>query len=70
MILKEGDTSKLLEEEQSRTCSILCTAEYCVETTIQLQDKLREKVDPLLADKIDLTTEHDLFLRLLIARNS
>ena len=62
-ILKEGDTSKLTEEEQSRICSILCTAEYCVETTLQLQDKLKEKVDQPLAEKIDLNSEHDLFLK-------
>jgi len=60
-ILKEGDIIKLTEEEQRRTCSILCTAEYCMETTQQLEEKLKEKVDKELVDKIDLSAEQDVF---------
>lgn len=36
-------TKKLNEAEICRVCSILCTAEYCLDTTQQLEDKLREK---------------------------
>ena len=54
---------KFSEEEQGRVCSILCTAEYCLETTQQLEDKLKEKVDSDLIDKIDLHSEQDLFHR-------
>jgi len=60
-ILKEGEVTKLTEEEQCRICSILCTAEYCMETAQQLEEKLREKVSPDLAPKIDLNTEQDVF---------
>ncbi|XP_060584875.1 vacuolar protein sorting-associated protein 53 homolog [Ruditapes philippinarum] len=60
-ILREGEITKLTEEEQCRTCSILCTAEYCMETAQQLEEKLREKVDKELAAKIDLNSEQDLF---------
>ena len=60
-ILKEGEISKLTEEEQCRICSILCTAEYCMETSQQLEEKLKEKVDKELASKIDLNAEQDLF---------
>lgn len=60
-ILKEGEMVKLTEEEQCRTCSILCTAEYCMETTQQLEEKLKEKVDRDLVDKIDLRAEQDIF---------
>lgn len=62
---QEGDLIKFSEEEQGRVCSILCTAEYCLETTQQLEDKLKEKVDSDLIDKIDLHTEQDLFHRFL-----
>jgi hypothetical protein len=41
--------------------SILITAEYCLETTQQLEEKLKEKVDPHLADKINLSQEQDMF---------
>ena len=60
-ILMEGELTKLTEEEQCRVCSLLCTAEYCMETSQQLEDKLREKVDTELADKIDLSAEQDMF---------
>lgn len=60
-ILKEGEVAKFTEEEQCRACSILCTAEYCMETTQQLESKLKEKVDPALAIHIDLNAEQDLF---------
>ncbi len=42
---------------------ILTTAEYCLETTQQLEGKLKEKVQPALADKVDLGSEQDLFGR-------
>jgi len=60
-LLKEGDVIKLTEDEQCQTCSILCTSEYCMETTQQLEDKLKEKVDPELVEKIDLRAEQDIF---------
>ncbi|GAB6030212.1 Vacuolar protein sorting-associated protein 53 [Chamberlinius hualienensis] len=60
-LLKEGEMPKFNIEELCRVCSILTTAEYCLETTQQLKDKLREKIDPSLADKIDLGGEEDVF---------
>lgn len=60
-LLKEGEVVKLTEDEQCQTCSILCTAEYCMETTQQLEDKLKEKVDKELVEKIDLRAEQDIF---------
>ena len=42
-------------------CSILCTAEYCMETSQQLEDKLKEKVDTELVDKINLSAEQDMY---------
>jgi len=61
-ILKEGETvTKFTEDEQCRICSILCTAEYCMETTQQLEDKLKEKVDHELVASIDLSAQQDMF---------
>ncbi|KAK6192338.1 hypothetical protein SNE40_003822 [Patella caerulea] len=60
-ILKEGEVTKLTEEEQCRVCSILCTAEYCMETTQQLEEKLKEKVDESLVKNIDLGNQLDIF---------
>lgn len=60
-ILKEGEITKYTVDEQCRICSILCTAEYCMETTQQLEEKLKQKVDTNIAGKIDLNSEQDTF---------
>ncbi|EFX62721.1 hypothetical protein DAPPUDRAFT_336536 [Daphnia pulex] len=49
------------QDDIARICTILTTAEYCLETTQQLEGKLKEKVQPALADKVDLGSEQDLF---------
>ncbi|XP_033212020.1 vacuolar protein sorting-associated protein 53 homolog isoform X2 [Belonocnema kinseyi] len=59
--LKEGENTRFSKEEQSRICCILTTAEYCLETTQQLEEKLREKTDNSYAEKINLSQEQDIF---------
>lgn len=56
-----NEVTKYTEDEQARICSALCTAEYCLETTKQLEEKLKEKTDASLASKIDLSPELDMF---------
>uniref|UniRef100_A0A914WH53 Vacuolar protein sorting-associated protein 53 homolog n=1 Tax=Plectus sambesii TaxID=2011161 RepID=A0A914WH53_9BILA len=58
-LLKEGEVPRLNKDEQFLTCCILATADWCAETTQQLQDKLREKVSD--APALDMSTETDLF---------
>ncbi|XP_063963114.1 vacuolar protein sorting-associated protein 53 homolog isoform X2 [Lytechinus pictus] len=67
-LLKEGlkessssDVPKFTPEEQYLVCSILCTAEYCLDTTQQLEEKLKEKINPSMSDRIDLNGEMDVF---------
>lgn len=60
-LLKEGEITRFNKDEQTKICCILTTAEYCLETTQQLSDKLKEKIEPELASKIDLTKEQDNF---------
>lgn len=45
VILKDASV-KLTPEEQFLTCCILNTAEYCMETTAQLEGKLKQKMAP------------------------
>ncbi|KAJ8313104.1 hypothetical protein KUTeg_010477 [Tegillarca granosa] len=66
-ILKEGEITKFTVEEQCRICSILCTAEYCMETSQQLEEKLKEKVDKELESQIDLNGEQDIFHNVISA---
>ncbi|KAG6451570.1 hypothetical protein O3G_MSEX007240 [Manduca sexta] len=53
------------KQEISKITSVITTSEYCLETTIHLEQKLKEKVAPALADKIDLVPEQDLFHKLI-----
>ncbi|KAM4044152.1 vacuolar protein sorting-associated protein 53 homolog [Anomaloglossus baeobatrachus] len=59
---KEGsEVAKFTTEELCLICSILSTAEYCLATTQQLEEKLKEKVDVALTERINLTGEMDTF---------
>ncbi|XDV32284.1 hypothetical protein PO909_003142 [Leuciscus waleckii] len=59
---KEGsEAAKFTMEELCLICSILSTAEYCLATTQQLEEKLKEKVDKSLMERINLTGEMDTF---------
>jgi len=56
-----GETSRLSTSELTLVCSILTTADYCLETTQQLEHKLKEKVDANLSPKIDLSENRNIF---------
>ncbi|XP_008307980.1 vacuolar protein sorting-associated protein 53 homolog [Cynoglossus semilaevis] len=59
---KEGsEAAKFTGDELCLICSILSTAEYCLATTQQLEEKLKEKVDRVLVERINLTGEMDTF---------
>lgn len=60
-LLKEGESPRLTPPELCRICGVLSTAEYCQETTQQLEGKLKEKIEPGLASQIDLSAEQDMF---------
>eukprot|EP00052_Salpingoeca_macrocollata_P024764 m.223021 g.223021 ORF g.223021 m.223021 type:complete len:878 (+) comp22314_c4_seq5:1676-4309(+) len=60
-ILYKDTEVRLSTEELFIVCCILNTAEYCLETTRQLQDKLQEKVEADRANDVDLNDEQDLF---------
>lgn len=64
-LLKEDETLRYTKEEIVRLCCILTTAEYCLETVEQLEDKLKEKVSPEYVDKIDLSEEKNIFHRII-----
>lgn len=61
LLKDDSGATKLNENEQIRICCILCTAEYCLETSQQLEEKLKEKVLPLFVDRINMSAELDLF---------
>lgn len=61
--LKEGEVPRYTKSEIIQICSILLTANYCLETVQQLERKLKEKVEPKFVDRISLNAEQDLFHR-------
>lgn len=60
-----SNDSRYTKQEISKITSVITTAEYCLETTIHLEQKLKEKVSPGLADKVDLVAEQDLFHKII-----
>lgn len=61
--LKEGETQRFTKDDLIRLCCVLTTAEYCLETVQQLEDKLKEKVTIAYVSKIDMSEEKDVFHR-------
>uniref|UniRef100_A0A182SBL4 Vacuolar protein sorting-associated protein 53 homolog n=1 Tax=Anopheles maculatus TaxID=74869 RepID=A0A182SBL4_9DIPT len=63
--LKEGETPRFSSEDMRKICYILATAEYCLETVQQLEDKLKEKIDKQYIAKVDLSDEKDVYHRII-----
>ncbi|XP_061386999.1 vacuolar protein sorting-associated protein 53 homolog [Musca vetustissima] len=63
--LKEGDAQRFSRDDLIRICCVLTTAEYCLETVQQLEEKLKEKVATAYASKVDMSEERDVFHRII-----
>ncbi|XP_041983699.1 uncharacterized protein LOC121736517 [Aricia agestis] len=61
----KDDSPRYTKQEIAKITSVITTSEYCLETTIHLEQKLKEKVAPALADKIDLAPEQELFHKMI-----
>ena len=60
-LLRDGDDYKLPKNELVTCCSVLLTANRCMEIVEKLEQKLKKEVDPAFADQIDMKSEQDLF---------
>jgi len=58
-----NETSSFSQEDLLAICCVLCTADYCLDTTGQLESKLREKIDHGLSDKVEFASEVEAFHR-------
>ncbi|KAJ3344051.1 Vacuolar protein sorting-associated protein 53 [Gonapodya sp. JEL0774] len=59
----QKDEKKPLSSDDVRVSSIMVnTADYCYTTISQLEERLRDKVDPELQEQINLNTERETFL--------
>ncbi|XP_027198394.2 vacuolar protein sorting 53 [Dermatophagoides pteronyssinus] len=61
IFLKDLDNKSYTNEEIRQICSIILTANYCLETTRQLEKKIQEKIDSKFLDKINMNNELDIF---------
>lgn len=59
--MREGENPRFNEDEIVRLCCTLTTAEYCLETVQQLEDKLKEKIDKNFVENVDLADEKDIY---------
>ncbi|KAH8107895.1 Vps53-like protein [Cristinia sonorae] len=48
-------------------CTLVNTADYCHTTALELEEKIREKINPEFKEKISLQAERDLFLNVISA---
>ncbi|KAI6647972.1 Vacuolar protein sorting-associated protein 53-like [Oopsacas minuta] len=61
LLLKESERDNLTKEESMLVCGILCTADYCLETAQQLEDKLKEKIQNDLQSQVKFADEYEVF---------
>lgn len=54
-------TKKLDSNGIKNICQILNSVEYCAETVSQMENMLKNRIDPTLQDKVDLEEEQDAF---------
>lgn len=58
---RKSNDGRLNQQEILAACTVLNTADYCAETTAQLEERLKRKIHEDLADKVSLEAEKDLF---------
>ncbi|XP_065090131.1 vacuolar protein sorting-associated protein 53 homolog [Ochlerotatus camptorhynchus] len=63
--LKEGEAPRFSMDDTRKICYVLATAEYCLETVQQLEDKLKEKIEKSYVSRVDLSDEKDVFHRII-----
>ncbi len=50
-------------QEVKNACVVLNTAEYCQNTSLQLEERLKDKIDPNLKDDISFEPERGNFTK-------
>lgn len=63
----EGRTN---QQELLQAATVLNTAQYCMETTQQLESRLRDRIHPDFKDRVSLESETELFTTFVAALSS
>ena len=64
---KESSPAKLSQDDLRLCCVLLSSAEYCLETAVQLEEKLKSKINSDLQDKVSFSTQYDSFHNVISA---
>lgn len=70
--MKRVETRKSMDgrpnaQEIKNACLILNTADYCLQTSSQLEERLKETIDPPYNDNVSFEAEHELFIGVVSA---
>ena len=64
---KDSSSAKLTQDEVRLCCVLLSSAEYCLETAVQLEEKLKTKINPDLQEKVSFASQYDSFHNVISA---
>lgn len=60
--IRKSTETRLDTELLKQTCLIINTADYCQTTASELEEKIKEKINPEYKDKISFQAERDMFI--------
>ena len=68
-LLSERDSTcaKLSQDEVRLACVLLSSAEYCLETAVQLEEKVKSKINADLQGKVSFAVQYDSFHNVISA---
>ncbi|KAI3385999.1 hypothetical protein SNEBB_009319 [Seison nebaliae] len=62
LFVSAKERQKLLKDDIQQICRVICTADYCIETTQQLELKMKSKINERLHSEISFAKEDDAFI--------
>lgn len=58
---RRSTDGKTNQQELLQACTVLNTADYCAETIVQLEQRLKDRIHPDFKDRVSLGDEKELF---------
>ncbi|EIW83097.1 hypothetical protein CONPUDRAFT_121483 [Coniophora puteana RWD-64-598 SS2] len=63
--IRKSVDSRADVQELNQSCALINTADYCQTTASELEDKIKEKINDDLEEKVSFQTERDLFMSVI-----
>ncbi|KAG5651871.1 hypothetical protein H0H81_007118 [Sphagnurus paluster] len=64
---RRSNDTRFDPQELKHACMLINTADYCLTTALELEEKIREKVNEEFKDRISLQPERDMFVSVISA---